>query len=49
MERWLIFGMMAVMLIGLALAGAHYHRRVPNSPLCTSAEAHCLERPYFGP
>jgi hypothetical protein len=49
MERWIIFASMAAMVIALALAGAHYHRRAPNSSLCTNADAHCLERPYFGP
>jgi len=47
MERWAIFAMMAAMLLGLALAGAHYHHRDTNSRFCISPDAHCLDRPYF--
>jgi hypothetical protein len=49
MERWLIVLFVVAIFSGLGFMGWRYRRTgQPNMAMCTSAEAHCGDRPYLG-
>jgi hypothetical protein len=49
MEKWIITGFTALLLLALAALGWHFRQQVPQSSnMCTTADAHCGERRVGG-
>ncbi len=52
MERWLLVLLVlfvVILFLGVGLMGWRYRRTTqPNAVMCTSAQAHCADRPYLG-
>jgi hypothetical protein len=47
MDRWFIVLFVVALFLGLGVTGWRYRRAVrPMAAICTSAEAHCGDRPY---